>query len=259
MKLFNLFVGSTPLLVNIPHAGVYVPDGISHQMTASALALPDTDWFVDVLYEFVTQLDVSLLCATHSRYVIDLNRPSDNAPLYAQKGTGLVPEIQFSGQNIYAKLPPSDREIAQRIDTYWRPYHLQLAQSLSAIRDRHGYAILLDAHSIRSQVNLLFSGTLPVFNIGTNSGESADLSLIDTVTGVFQSQDESWVLDQRFKGGHITREYGAPETGVHAIQLEIAQRGYMQEEPPELDGAKLEDMQRVLRTLIQALLNWHPE
>lgn len=229
-------------------------------MRSEALFLPDTDWFVDKLYQGVPAAGGSLLVTPWSRYVIDLNRPPDDAPLYKNHaGSSLVPVATFAGDDIYQPGQfPDEAEVRARTEHYWQPYHAHLSGLLEAARERHGYAILLDGHSIRSEVPGLFDGELPHLNLGTNDGASASPSLSRRVFEYLENSRFSAVRDQRFKGGYITRHYGQPEKGVHALQLEIAQRAYMPESPPQWDKARAEPLLGVVEGLVRLLMGWQP-
>lgn len=247
---YDFRAGDSPLLVSIPHDGHEIPADIAGNMTAHARTLPDTDWHVRRLYEFAADLGCSVLAARYSRYVVDLNRPANDANLYpGQTATGLCPTRTFAGEPIYTGdyAPP----VAQRVVRYWQPYHDKLQQALHVIRQRHGYALLWDAHSILSQVPRLFSGRLPDLNLGTNGGSSCaarvESALIDTLGD--QSR-YSWVANGRFKGGYITRHYGEPANGIHAVQLELAQCNYMD----EATGEYLPQSASRLSELITSLL-----
>lgn len=261
MQPYRYLPGRRPLLVSIPHAGSYVPEALLARFTEAARSLPDTDWHVDRLYEFVPELDAHCLIATHSRYVIDLNRPPDDTALYEGPTTGLVPETLFDGSPVYQPgREPDATERGERLARYYAPYHERLQQVLADIRARHGYALLFDAHSIRSRVPRLFEGRLPDFNLGSNGGISADAGLQQQALAVCQgAPGYSSVLNGRFKGGYITRHYGTPTGGIHTLQLELAQSTYMDEKPPyHYQNTAAERLQGVLRALLEALLDWSP-
>lgn len=235
MEPFLFREGTRPLLVSMPHVGLHIPDDIAAGMTELALTRPDTDWHIDRLYDFVDEIGASVIAATHSRYVIDLNRPPDGTSLYPGRvTTELCPTCTFAGEPLYGQgAEPGHDEIARRIALCWRPYHERLEAELSRIRDLHGHVLLWDAHSIRSVVPRLFGGRLPDFNIGTADGTSCAPEVARRVNEVAQAaRGYSAVLDGRFKGGYITRCYGRPGAGIHAIQLELSQRTYMKEAPP---------------------------
>lgn len=253
MDLFRIRPGRSRLLVTIPHAGTHVPPALAARLTAAGRALPDTDWHVERLYDFLVDLGATVMVATHSRYVVDLNRPADDAPLYpGLAGPGLCPAETFDGRPVWRKgEAPGADEVAERVRRYWQPWHERLRAELDAIRARHGSAVLWDAHSIRSRVPRLFAGELPVLNIGTNDGRSCREELASRLLGwAVAASGFSAVLDGRFKGGHATRHYGVPAQGVDAVQLELAQRSYMD----EATGVYLPAKARVVRPALRALL-----
>jgi N-formylglutamate deformylase len=231
--LFHLTRGSAPLFASFPHSGTYLPAEIAARITPAALALPDTDWHVPLLYKFLDAMGASRIEATHSRYVVDLNRPPDDQELYAgQKKTGLVPMETFAGLALYreGETPTADEIVARR--KFWQPYHDALAQELSRLKAIHGSVILWDAHSIESVLPSLFEGRLPDLNLGTFDGKSCDGDITEAVFETAKQSGFTTVLNARFKGGYITRHYGARKKGIQAIQLEMAQAIYMDEGPP---------------------------
>ena len=252
--------GTTPLLVSIPHDGRSIPDGIAARMTDEARRIPDTDWHVGRLYDFAGELGAGVLAARHSRYVVDLNRDPDGAALYpGADNTEIVPLLTFDREPIYRNgAAPDEVEIGERIAGFWQPYHRRLAAEIEALRERHGVAVLFDAHSIRSVVPRFFEGTLPDFNFGTARGASADAALTASAFRVLASAGGYSAVDNgRFTGGYITRSYGAPEDGVHAIQLELSQRTYMDEAYPFDYRPDLADaVKPVLREMLAAIVDW---
>ncbi|HPP84031.1 MAG TPA: N-formylglutamate deformylase [Rubrivivax sp.] len=258
--LFTLQRGHTPLLVSVPHCGTWIPDELRGRYTERALAVEDTDWFVDRLYGFATALGASLIVPRASRYVVDLNRPRDNQPMYAgRNNTELCPTRHFTGEPIYrAGQAPDEAEIRARVATYWQPYHDALAAETRRLVAAHGHAVLFDAHSIRSELPWLFEGTLPQLNLGTAEGTSCAPALRDALAALFAAQHErSWVVDGRFKGGHITRHYGRPGERVHALQLEMAWRAYMDEAPPvRWHAQRAAAITPLLHALIQTMIDW---
>lgn len=259
MDIFKFRSGDSPLLVSMPHVGTLVPPEIAGRFTSEARPLPDTDWHVDRLYDFLDDLDATVIAATHSRYVVDLNRPPDNRPLYpGASNTGLCPLTTFDGAPIYAGDEPDAAEIADRRTRYWRPYHERLSTALKDIQARQGIALLWDAHSIRSRVPRFFEGRLPDLNLGTADGASAAPALTARVAAAAVESDEfSSIVNGRFKGGYITRAYGDPREGIHALQLELSQITYMDEDPPYAFRDDLAAQIRpVLRRLVQAARDW---
>jgi N-formylglutamate deformylase len=259
---YTLTRGTTPLLVSLPHAGTLIPPAIAAKLQPRALQAEDTDWHLDRLYAFAADLGASLIVPRHSRYVVDLNRPRDNRPMYAgTNNTELCPTRFFSGEPLYREgRAPDGTEVQARVTTYWQPYHDALQAELHRLHDKHGHALLWDGHSIRSELPWLFDGRLPDLNLGTASGQACAPSLRAALAEVLQSQAEfSVAIDGRFKGGHITRQYGRPGQGIHAVQMEQCWSTYMLESPPYTwDAARAARVQPLLHRLLQTMLAWQP-
>ena len=260
---FRFTPGDAPLLVSMPHVGTHVPPDIEARLSAAAKPVPDTDWHVDRLYDFLGDIGASVLAATESRYVVDLNRAPDDAPLYpGARNTGLCPATTFDDAPIYLDgRAPGPEEIAARRATYWRPYHDRLKATLDGMRARHGTALLWEAHSIRSRVPRFFEGRLPDLNFATGGGVSADPGLLARLAAVTETAEGyTHAVNGRFKGGYITRAYGDPMNGVHAVQLELSQITYMDEDPPYGFRDDLAaGIRPVLRRLLEAALAWAGE
>jgi N-formylglutamate deformylase len=255
--LFHLHQGDGPLVISIPHAGTYIPDHIAAELTPAGRALIDTDWHVDRLYDSARELHVTLIVATHSRTVVDLNRGPGGERLYpGQAETGICPTETFAGLPLYDRDPPDNEALAHRIATYWQPYHDVLRDALHRVRFQHGTARLLDAHSIRSEVPRLFADILPDLNFGTNNGAACTAALADRAVATTAGTEFTQALNGRFRGGYITRHYGCPAEGIDAIQLELAQRTYMNEAAPgPYDAAQAAPLVAVLRRLVTELLS----
>jgi len=255
---FQLTTGRSPLLVSIPHLGSFIPPELRDAYVPRALDAEDTDWHLDRLYDWLPGLGASVLQPSVSRYVIDLNRPPDDAPMYpGASNTELCPTRFFSGEPLYqAGREPGPEERLRRRALYWEPYHAALAAELARIKAQHGFALLWDAHSIRSEIPWLFEGVLPDLNVGTASGASADAGIADAVMEAASRHPRfSRVLNGRFKGGYITRRYGEPGQGVHAVQLEMGQRLYMSELAPYgYTEAQAAASQPVVRDMVTAAL-----
>ncbi|MFC4728733.1 N-formylglutamate deformylase [Coralloluteibacterium thermophilus] len=257
MDIYTLHRGSAPLLVSLPHDGTLVPEDIAADLTDEARRVPDTDWHVSTLYAFARELGASVLVPTHSRYVIDLNRSEDDVSLYpGQNTTGLCPVVRFSGDPVYRPgRAPSPEAVRARVERYWRPYHRALAEEIARLRDLHGRVVLWEGHSIRGELPFLFEGRLPDLNLGTAAGVSCSADLQARLEAVLRAQDGyTWVANGRFKGGHITRHYGRPAEGVEAVQLELAQRCYMDEDSFGYLPERAARLQPLLRALLDACL-----
>lgn len=258
MNPFDLSAGDAPLLVSIPHLGTSIPDELRAHYAPRALDVEDTDWHLDRLYGFARELGASVLQPRVSRYVIDLNRPPDDAPMYpGASNTELCPTRFFTGDALYAEgHAPDAGERLRRRQQLWQPYHDALAGEIERIRARHGFVLLWDAHSIRSEIPWLFEGVLPDLNIGTADGRSAHPSITQAVAQAAAGHaGVTHVVNGRFKGGYITRHYGDPARHVHAVQLEMCQKLYMREAPPydwmQERAARIEP---VLRDMVSAAL-----
>jgi N-formylglutamate deformylase len=250
--------GTSGLMVSMPHVGTTIPPHLSARMTPAALQVADTDWHLPLVYD-LEGLDATILVATHSRLVIDLNRPPNDANLYPGRDTtGLVPIDTFRKEPVYVGDVPDEAETAARRQTYWAPYHQALAVELARLRRQHPRVVLWDAHSIASELPRFFSGRLTDLNFGTAGGTSCAADLADAIVQPVRAQQScSWVLDGRFKGGYITRRFGEPGRGVHAVQLEMTQVTYMDEAPPfALRPDRCERLTPLLRACLEAAAQW---
>lgn len=253
---FRLHRGDAPLLVSIPHMGTMIPDELQAGFHPRALEVEDADWHLDRLYAFAQELGASVLQPIVARYVVDLNRPPDDAPMYpGASNTELCPSRFFDGSALYregSSLPAQEK--ARRRELWWHPYHDALARELARIKARHGHVLLWDAHSIRAEIPWLFEGRLPDLNIGTADGRSADASITRAVAAAAARHPGfTHVVNGRFKGGYITRHYGRPAEHVHAVQLEMCQYLYMREAPPwNYEPAQAARIQPVVREMVEA-------
>lgn len=258
MSTYTLHRGTAPLLISLPHDGSAIPDAISARMLPAAQRSVDTDWHVGRLYQpLADALGASVLRPVASRYVIDLNRPADGQALYpGRRETGLVSTIGFDGQPLYRDgAEPSADEIQRRVNEFWRPYHDALSQELDRLLAEHGRVVLWEGHSIRSRVPMLFEGQLPDFNLGTADGASCTPALQAKLQSILEGQSRySFVVNGRFKGGYITRHYGRPQAGVQAVQLELAQLNYMDEDSFAYDEAKAAMLQQTIEQLLRVCL-----
>lgn len=257
--IFKLRRGDSKLIVSMPHVGTKLPDCLIPRMRKAALTLPDTDWYLEELYDFLLDMDVTLISANYSRYVVDLNRSPNDISLYpGHDVTGLCPIDTFAGELIYKNEPAlTELEISSRLDAFWYPYHQALETEIARIKSIHGHAVLWDAHSIRSTVPRFFEGKLPELNIGTAGGGTLQLNQTEKLVQKIKDNAEfSWVVNGRFKGGYITRHYGNADD-VNAVQLEIALRAYLDESVliPQYDITKARNLKSLLKTMLESLLD----
>lgn len=259
---FQIIRGTGPLILSIPHAGRELTPGLAERMTDAGRSLIDTDWWLERLYDLPVfkVLQPTIIRANLSRYVIDLNRDPAGASLYpGQATTELVPAATFDGAPIYRPgQAPDAPEILERTERYFWPYHQALAAEIARVKAAHGVVALYDCHSIRSVIPRLFDGELPVLNLGTNSGASCASELEARLASFLtEAVDYPVAINGRFKGGWITRHYGQPDMGVHAVQMELACRAYMSEQPPfTYDDAKASTLRTVLALLLNAIHQW---
>lgn len=254
MKPVDVISGHSPIILAMPHSGLYVPDNIYSRFNDIGCLLADTDWHIDRLYTDLLP-NVTMVRANFHRYVIDPNRDPSGTSLYPdQNTTQLCPLKDFNGANIYRKgQAPNMVDIQDRISNFHSPYHTALSNEIKRIKNLHGIAILYDCHSIRSKAPFLFHGRLPDFNIGTNNGETCHPLIQKTVAETCtKAKDFTSVENGRFKGGWTTRHYGRPTSGIHAIQMELAQSNYMQEIVP---FNYLESRADALRTILKSILS----
>jgi N-formylglutamate deformylase len=257
----TLHRGTTPLLVSVPHVGTEIPDDVAAQLVPRALATEDADWHLDRLYAFVEDVGASLLVPRFARYVVDLNRPPENTVMYpGRNNTELCPTRFFSGEPLYRDgQTPDDADVARRVTAYWQPYHDALGAELDRLRAGHGRAMLLDGHSIQAELPWLFDGRLPDLNLGTADGASCAPALRARLARVLAEQGGGYthVVDGRFKGGYITRRYGRPADGIHAVQMEMGFHCYLTP-PHDYDETRAAAVRPVLRSLVETLIGWQP-
>jgi formiminoglutamase len=251
----------TPLIIALPHGGTELPAGA---FRSSWHARRDADWHIAALYEGLAE--ATTVATAVSRSVIDVNRDPSGASLYpGQATTELCPTTTFDGDSLYPGEGPDEAEIARRTAGWFEPYHAALGAEVERLRKRHRKVVVFDAHSIRSRVPRLFEGELPELNIGTNGGTTCAPALLTAIERVAAGSGRSRVVDGRFRGGWTTRHYGRPYEGVHAIQLELAMRAYVDEPaaphspaswPPPFDPAVAAPLRDTLRLMLAACLDF---
>lgn len=269
MTLPTVFRGDAPLIVSIPHAGTEIPPIYERALVSTWLARRDADWWVDRLYNFVTELGATVIRTAVSRSVIDVNRDPSGKSLYpGQATTELCPTTTFDGDALYRSgLTPDTAEIARRLELHYHPYHAAIAAEIARVKTLHPRIVLWDSHSIRSRIPRLFDGELPHLNFGTNSGASCAPGLMRHLEEICAGAPFTRVTNGRFKGGYITRHYGDPAANVHAVQLELAMRAYMDEPdevtpgnwPAPFEPARAAPLQTLLKRLLQASIEFSME
>lgn len=259
MSVFEVKQGTSPVILGLPHTGTDVPEDIWARLNDNGRILADTDWHIHRLYDGLIG-DATMVRATFHRYCLDANRDPSGTSLYpGQNTTGLIPESDFDGKAIWKDgEAPTKADIADRLARFHAPYHAALAAEIERVQSIHGVAILYDCHSIRSHIPFLFEGKLPDFNIGTDGGKTCDPGIEAIAVDVTaRAEGYTSILNGRFKGGWTTRHYGRPETGVHAIQMELAQSTHLASETPPFayDQAKADALRIHLKTILERLEN----
>ena len=266
MNTLTVHRGEAPLVLTIPHAGAYLPEELRGRFVSEWLANKDADWWIDRLYAFGPDLGATVIRTSLSRSAIDMNRDPSGRELYpGLANTALCPLTTFDGESLYKPgAQPDGREIARRRERWFTPYHEAIERELARLRERFARVVLFDCHSIRSRIPRLFEGLLPNFNIGANDGRTCAPALTAVVRSACDRPPWTTVVDGRFKGGYTVRRHGRPETGVHAVQLEIAQRTYMHEPeevsqqnwPAAFDPARAAPLAAVLENVLQNCVHW---
>lgn len=262
MNFIEINRGDSPLVLGLPHTGTIIPEEIAAGLNETGRGLADTDWHIHDLYAGLVE-GVSSVRTNIHRYAIDVNRDPQGVSLYpGQNTTTLCPLTDFDGQPIWqAGSEPDAKEIARRAAAYHKPYHDALSGELERVKNIHGFAILYDCHSIRSHIPFLFDGKLPDFNIGTNLGETCSPEIEAAVQDICaQAKGYQSVLNGRFKGGWTTRHYGQPASGIHAIQMELAQSTYMLERAPwTYEPGSANQLRPYLTSILETLIRWRPQ
>lgn len=243
-----------PLLVSVPHSGTEVPPEVAGRLLPRYVSSPeDTDWFVHELYGFVVELGATLLHARYGRYTIDLNRDPADRPLYSdsRRETTLVPTHSFAGEPLYRD-PPGPDERRRRLKVYFEPYHRQIAVTAAELKEEFGAVLVYDAHSIKRLVPLISPTPFADVILGDQKGKTAAPSLTAAALEGLRRGPFRVAHNEPFQGGYITRHFGRPETGVHAIQLEMSQDVYMT--GTKLDPPKADRMRAVLRQTLEGLI-----
>ena len=265
-RWLELHRGDQPLVLSMPHTGTGLAE-FEPRYVSPWLARKDADWYIERLYAFAREMGATIIRTAISRSVIDVNRDPSGVSLYpGQATTELCPTTTFDGEALYRdNVVPTGNEIGVRRETYFDPYHGAIKAEIDRLRGKHARVVLYDCHSIRSAIPRLFEGELPQFNIGTNGGVTCDPKLAGAIESICAASGHSYILNGRFKGGFITRNYGNPKSGVHAVQMELACRGYLRERtgpvtegawPPAYDEAFAAPLRGHLKRILEACLEF---
>lgn len=261
MSTFHLIepvVKKVPIIVSSPHSGTVFPDDLIEYYDQDLIQAPeDTDWFVHQLYDFVTEMGITMITAKYSRWVIDLNRDPNSQPLYNDGRiiTELCPTKTFNGQPLYVDgYQIKKEEIDRRLEKYYWPYYQQIQKVLDQLKEEFGYVIFWDAHSIRQYVKTIQTDQFPDLILGDNDGKATINSLSGAVLEQLKRSGHQTNYNSPFKGGHLTRYFGKPELNQHALQLEMTKVNYMNDEELEYHPNRAGRMRETLNSVFEVML-----
>lgn len=248
-----------PFVLSLPHRGIEFPPELKEKFVPHLIdILDDTDWDLEQLYDFAPELGITTICASYSRWVIDLNRDPASKPLYSDGRliTELCPKTTFFGENIYLnqELEPTGTEIGERLEKYFYPYHQKIDSIVSELRDQFGQVVFWDGHSIRRHVETIRTERFPDFILGDNDGKTAGKIFINAALTALRDGDWQINHNDPFKGGFLTRSKGIPAENVHALQLEMSKDLYMSNDEFEYDPQKAAGVKRLLKTTFENLI-----
>jgi len=256
---FKLFMPDellVPLLISAPHCGTQLTYEFRQNATSDeVLKVPDTDWFVHQLYDFANELNIPLIHAVYSRYIIDLNRPlPGGAALYNNtvRTTGLVPLNTFSGKPIYKPgCEPTEAQIDARAERYHQPYYNKISKILNELQQKFGVAMLYDGHSILGQVEAIQSEPFVDYMPANRSGLTCPNVFIAKAQQIIAQHGATCIANGPFQGGNITRHFHDADKSIFSFQMEISQRIYMNEQTGEKQQPNWSHTVVILREIIE--------
>lgn len=243
-----------PIVANLPHSGLHVPAHIADTFTEKQRqSLPNSDWHLQSLYDFLPSLGITVMQANYSRYVVDLNRGL-KPPFFGSFWSAVVPEQTAFKQPIYQRKPSAD-EVRSRIEAYYTPYHQKLTELLNHTVSHHGKAYLIDLHSF---MGLITDDVC----LGNADGATCSEKLISTVETSLAQQQYQVVKNKVFTGGFITRHYGQ-QPNVEALQIELRYTNYLPDDQLEIEaipqwaGPKFEQSKVKLEVAFREIVQQH--
>lgn len=247
-----------PIIISVPHCGLEIPEELkSNYVDAQLDSLDDADWFVHDLYSFASEMGITIIYAKYHRWLIDLNRDVKSAPLYADGRliTGLCSVTDFFGNPIYRSgKAPDQKEIDRRLTTYFWPYYSKVDALLKGRKEEFGEVLLWDAHSIRQLVPTIQKEAFPDMILGNDNETTARQNIIETAFRTLLEGEFQVNHNTPFKGGHITRYFGDPESGINALQLEMNKVLYMDDTETKYDSARADKVKAVLKPVFEKLI-----
>lgn len=249
-----------PMILSVPHCGTAFPEELRAHFVPELMQAPDdTDWFVHELYNFASEMGITIIHAHYSRWVIDLNRDPESKPLYDDGRiiTALTTTTDFFGNPIYRspEFEPNAQEIERRRTLYYAPYHEKIRELLEERKASFGKVLLWDAHSIRHRVPTIQKDVFPDMILGDNDGQTAHPAFIESALKNLSSGIYGVNHNHPFKGGQITRSFGKPAVNVNALQLEMNKILYMDDQELHFHPERANRMREILRKTFKALIN----
>jgi len=247
----------SPVVISVPHAGRDYPRDCAPlcRVPLSQLVRLE-DRYADHLVEPCIEAGYCVIIAQTPRLWIDLNRAEDDLAVRphvrnsatsvsakARSGLGLIP-TRLSGVAEIWRSPPNTAAITQRITQTHRPYHEAISHALASAHRRFGVAVLLDIHSMPP----LVGPDMPTFVIGDRFGRSAGMEYSDGACSVFTAAGFRVALNTPYAGAYILERHGRPDVGIHALQVEVSRRCYL-DAGMNLPGDGLGMVQRLILNL----------
>ena len=253
-------VKKVPFVLSIPHCGTEFPAELKNNFESHLIEAPDdTDWFLEILYDFAEEMGITIIKAVYSRWVIDLNRTPENQSLYNDGRiiTSLCPTTTFFGEKLYKNeaLQPNKEEVERRLKQYYWPYHNKIDELLQSCKAAFGDGLFWDAHSIRRNVETIQKEDFPDFILGNDDLKTAGSTFIDEAIQSLGSGSFELKHNTPFKGGYITRSKGNPNENIHALQLEMCKDLYMSNNETSYEPKKAERIKKLLKTTFENLIS----
>lgn len=260
MDFITTLEGSSHIVLSIPHAGRFLPEGLEGRLHSHDRAELETDIYLERLKPLAAKAGISVVMSNVLRSVVDVNRPPNGEALYPDRPRS-DPFLQstFDGLPIWkaGQAPGAqERELLMR-DVFW-PFHNALKQALDQARRSHGTALLLDAHSIRSLVPSVSPVPLPDVCLGSNKYASAGLEMVSPIADVVRAHDLECSIDEHFLGGYVTRNAGNPKNDIHAVCVETAKRVYLDEADQWAEPARMHVLLDLYSAFFEALATFKP-
>lgn len=257
---------ASPVVLSVPHSGVLIPTRFIDRFPRDERALVEIDLLSHLPYE---QLAVTQLFCRLAPYFLDMNRARAAAEEPHVPGhLRNAPHDYYTVDDEPILQRPYSTEEEQDVLRWYDLYHELLDDLMLQARQRHGWALLLDGHSMTSVgLGRAHDEGAPRDNfvVGTLDGTSADSAIVEAFLGTLREEIKRYdlgltvAMDAPYSGGFITRKHHDPVNGLHAIQVEVTMNTYMYEadEPDRsrryaIKQHRLEIVRNVLARAVEA-------